>query len=88
MEFITLEDIDRVVRAIHERTSFQPEIGMILGSGLGLVAEAVEGTDWIPAGDIPGWPVPTVEMSRMRRRAAVHSTDAGIRRRSLPHRSP
>ena len=61
MEFITLEDIDTVVRAIRERTSLQPEIGMILGSGLGLVAEAVEGADWIPAGDIPGWPVPTVE---------------------------
>lgn len=61
MEFITLEDIDTVVRAIRERTSLQPEIGMILGSGLGLVAEAVDGAGRIPVGDIPGWPIPTVE---------------------------
>lgn len=61
MEFITLEDIDKATRAIRERTSLQPEVGIILGSGLGLVAEAVEGVDRIPAEDIPGWPIPTVE---------------------------
>lgn len=61
MDFITLEDIDAATRAIGEYTSLQPEIGMILGSGLGLVAEVVEGADRIPVEDIPGWPIPTVE---------------------------
>jgi len=61
MEFITLEDIDTATRAIRERTSLQPEVGIILGSGLGLVAEVVEGADRIPVEDIPGWPIPTVE---------------------------
>ena len=61
MGFITLEDIDTATRAIRDCTSLQPEIGMILGSGLGLVAEVVEGADRIPVADIPGWPIPTVE---------------------------
>lgn len=61
MGFITLEDIDTAVRAISERTSLRPKVGIILGSGLGLLAEGVEAADRIPVEDIPGWPIPAVE---------------------------
>lgn len=40
---------------------FQPEIGMILGSGMGVMAEEVESPIHIPYGEIPGFPVSTVE---------------------------
>ena len=45
---------------IRSRTSLQPEIGLILGSGLGDYADTLENTVHIPFGDIPGFPVPTV----------------------------
>jgi len=61
MDFVTLEEIDSVVQTIQERTSVQPKVGMILGSGLGPLAEAVESSDRFPAQEIPGWPVATVE---------------------------
>lgn len=59
-EYFTLADIDEVVSAIRERTAFQPRIGMILGSGLGALADAVEAEAVIPYQDLPYWPVSTV----------------------------
>ncbi len=38
----------------------QPEIGMILGSGMGLLGEEVENPVFITYGDIPSFPVSTV----------------------------
>ena len=61
MDFVTLEEIDSVVKTIKGRTSVQPKIGMILGSGLGSLAEVVESSDCFPAREIAGWPVATVE---------------------------
>jgi purine-nucleoside phosphorylase len=40
---------------------FQPEIGLILGSGMGLLAELVEQPIHIHYSEIPGFPVSTVE---------------------------
>jgi purine-nucleoside phosphorylase len=60
MDTITTADIDNTVAFIRERTSLQPEIGMILGSGLGALADSVEAEVVIPTGEIPGWPVSTV----------------------------
>ena len=37
-----------------------PEIGLILGSGLGDYADSLDGVVRIPYGDIPNFPVPTV----------------------------
>jgi purine-nucleoside phosphorylase len=59
-EFITLEQIDRLVNLIKNETSHQPKIGMILGSGLGTLAESVEAADIIPYEKLPSWPVSTV----------------------------
>lgn len=60
-EFISLEQIDRAVETIKDRTDLQPKVGMILGSGLGSLAESVENAVSIPYQDLPPWPVSTVE---------------------------
>lgn len=44
-----------------ERSGVQPRVGVVLGSGLGEVADAVEGATRIPYGELPGFPVPGVE---------------------------
>lgn len=46
---------------IKEKTSVKPEIGLILGSGLGILAELIEDAVAIPYEDIPHFPVSTVE---------------------------
>jgi xanthosine phosphorylase len=46
---------------ILERAGEAPRIGIVLGSGLGQVAEAVEGATAIPYSDLPGFPEPSVE---------------------------
>jgi purine-nucleoside phosphorylase len=61
MEFLTLEEIDSAVHAIQARTSVKPRVGIILGSGLGELADAIESAERIPAAEVPGWPRSTVE---------------------------
>jgi purine-nucleoside phosphorylase len=46
---------------IQAATRHRPTIGVILGSGLGGLADAVEAADIIPASGIPHWPGSTVE---------------------------
>ncbi len=53
------EALDAAVDAIAARTPLRPEVGVILGSGLGGFADAVEEPVEIPYGEIPGWPVST-----------------------------
>jgi xanthosine phosphorylase len=48
-------------RVLVERAGFEPRVGIVLGSGLGPVAEAVEDATVIPYSDLPGFPEPTVE---------------------------
>jgi purine-nucleoside phosphorylase len=60
-EFITLEMIDRAVDVIRSRTSQKPKVGLILGSGLGDMAESVKPADYINYGDIPEWPRSTIQ---------------------------
>lgn len=60
-EFITLEQIDAVVEQIRARSQVQPRVGMILGSGLGPLADEVEAGDRFPNQEIEGWPASTVE---------------------------
>ncbi len=60
-EFITLEEIDQVVAAICARTSQKPKVGLVLGSGLGGLAEMVEHSDVIAYSDLPFWPSSTVQ---------------------------
>jgi len=60
-EFIELEEIDSAVEVIRSRIKIQPQVGMILGSGLGTLAESVDNAVTVPYGDLPPWPVSTVE---------------------------
>lgn len=60
-DFLTLSDIQKAAQAVQERTQHRPRVGMILGSGLGPLAEAVEDAQAIPYSDIPGWPVSGVK---------------------------
>lgn len=60
-EFIKVEEIDEAAGVIQSQIGNQPRIGMILGSGLGTLAEAVKNSVVIPYGEIPSWPVSTVE---------------------------
>jgi purine-nucleoside phosphorylase len=59
-DFVTLNQIDEVTRYISERTHVRPKAGIILGSGLGRLAEAVENPSHIPYPEITHWPVSTV----------------------------
>lgn len=61
MPYYTREQFEDAAAYIRKRTSYRPEIGLILGSGLNPLAEAVEAADLIPYGDIPHFPKPTVE---------------------------
>lgn len=52
--------IERAVEVIRQRTALVPRIGLVLGSGLGGLADSLEGRTVIPYEDIPGWPRSTV----------------------------
>ena len=58
--YVTLQEIDQAADAVRERTSQHPRVGLILGSGLNDLANAVENADVIPFGDLPNWPRSTV----------------------------
>jgi purine-nucleoside phosphorylase len=47
------------VAAIRARTDLRPAVGVVLGSGLGGFADAIEDAVEIPYAEIPGWPAPT-----------------------------
>jgi len=55
------DTVARAVEVVRERTrGGQPRVGIVLGSGLGALADAVESPTRIPYGEIPGFPEPTV----------------------------
>ncbi len=58
---ITLETIDRVAQAVRARISIKPRVGLILGTGLGGLAEAINEPVKIPYGELPDWPTSTVQ---------------------------
>jgi len=55
------EDLDAAVAAVRSRVGASPDIALILGSGLGRLAEAASETTGVPAPEIPGYPASTVE---------------------------
>ncbi|MCL4251022.1 MAG: purine-nucleoside phosphorylase [Anaerolineae bacterium] len=54
------EDYTRAVEVIRSRTTQTPRIGIVLGSGLGALAEEVESAVAVAYEDIPGFPRSTV----------------------------
>jgi len=57
---ITLEIIDRVAQSIQSKIKSKPHIGLILGTGLGGLAKAIQNATIIPYRELPDWPVSTV----------------------------
>lgn len=56
----TRADYERAVEVIRGRTQQAIKVGLVLGSGLGELAEQLENRTVIPYADIPGWPRSTV----------------------------
>lgn len=56
-----IQMIDQAAGFIKSRTANSPEIGIILGTGLGGLVSEIETADIIPYQEIPNFPVSTVE---------------------------
>jgi purine-nucleoside phosphorylase len=63
-DYLTLAQYKEAAEAVRARVKLMPSIGLVLGSGLGSLAEAVEEADIIPVDQIPHWPRSTVEGHR------------------------
>ena len=57
---VTRPEIEAAARYVREHTRHQPEFGLVLGSGLSALAEAVEDPDIISFQDIPNFPISSV----------------------------
>ncbi len=55
------ERIQKSVASIRKKTAYRPDVAMILGTGLGNLAQKVRKSAEIEYGDIPNFPVSTVE---------------------------
>ncbi|MBI5053351.1 MAG: purine-nucleoside phosphorylase [Chloroflexi bacterium] len=60
-EFFTRVHYQESAAYIRSRTKHQPKIALVLGSGFGELADAVQNADIISSKDIPHWPPSTVE---------------------------
>jgi purine-nucleoside phosphorylase len=60
-EYFGLAEIDQLAETIRLKTTRRPRVGMILGSGLGSLADAVEQAEYLPYQNLPNWPVSTVQ---------------------------
>ncbi len=56
----SLQQIDKAAAALRARLSERPSIGLILGSGLSGLADAVGAPTIIPFGEVPNFPLSTV----------------------------
>jgi purine-nucleoside phosphorylase len=56
-----LETVERAASAVRARFSHQPDVGIILGTGLGRLGAEIDVEATIDYGDIPGFPLSTVE---------------------------
>jgi purine-nucleoside phosphorylase len=55
------QHIDEAVEALKKRTRLVPEVGVILGTGLGTLAQSLEVEATVPYGEIPHFAVSTAE---------------------------
>lgn len=56
----TIADYDEAATAILARAAHRPTIGLVLGSGLGPLADQISNATIIPYGEIPNFPLSTV----------------------------
>ena len=57
----TATSIDAAVAAVRARTPLVPEVALVLGTGLGALGRAIAVECEIPYGEVPGFPLSTVE---------------------------
>ena len=55
------EKLEQALLTVRSITDFEPEVALILGSGLGSYADGIRTVCEIPYSDIPGFPVSTVQ---------------------------
>ncbi|MBX3010910.1 MAG: purine-nucleoside phosphorylase [Caldilineaceae bacterium] len=60
MTTFTLAQYDEAAAYIRSQTQHAPTIGLVLGSGLGPLAEQIETADFLPYAEIPYFPLSTV----------------------------
>lgn len=58
---LTAAHINEAAQYVEEKTSQRPEIGLIMGSGLGVLGDHIENAVTIQYHDIPHFPISTVE---------------------------
>jgi len=56
-----IEEIKQAAEYIRNKVHFEPEVGIILGTGLGGLVEHIDIKHSLPYGEIPNFPVSTVE---------------------------
>jgi purine-nucleoside phosphorylase len=54
------ERLDLLANRVRQASDLVPRLGLVLGSGLGLVADEMAERTSIPFAALPGWPAPTV----------------------------
>jgi len=59
--FNMIRDIKNNAKIIAEQLDYKPEVGLILGSGLGVMAEEIENPVQIEYGELKNFPISTVE---------------------------
>lgn len=60
MEFFGRPEFEAAAQAVQARIHVEPRVGIVLGSGLGALADSVEQASIISYPEIPHWPVSTV----------------------------
>src|SRR5688572_19343099 len=53
--------VEAAANAVRDRVSLRPDVGIILGTGLGGLADEIKAASSIPYQEIPGFPLSTVE---------------------------
>ena len=74
--------LDDAVGFIREQVKVEPLVGIVLGSGLGGLADELEDRTEIPYSEIPDWPVstaighssPITSICKVRPRSSVRTT--------------
>ena len=61
MQYHRRDDVEEAARAVRSRWAGQPEIGLVLGTGLGALAEEIDRAAVIPYPEIPHFPHSTTE---------------------------
>ncbi len=60
MTFLTRSQYEEAAAFVRDRIPHQPEVGLVLGSGLGELADEIQDGFRFACGEIPNWPVATV----------------------------